>query len=354
MSGPAEDRLTVAVTGLNANDNPGAGVGVIRALREGYADKVRIIGLAYEPLEPGIYIDGLVDRVYQIPYPAAGAQALKSRILTIHQQESLNVIIPNFDAELPNFIQLADELRLAGINTFLPSAVQLKARDKATLENFGAERGFNVPVSVAVNNTDELTQALDKFSYPLMMKGKLYEAYYADSEEEAKRAFHKVMARWGAPVILQQYITGTEINVAGLSDKTGKLISAVAMRKQYITDKGKAWAGITIKDQTLIDLAAGFASDGNWKGTFELELIRDAEGKTYLLEINPRFPAWIYLACAAGQNQPAMLVEMATGKKARQSNDYTAGKMFVRYAWDNVIDVSAFQQFSSFGQIYND
>lgn len=354
MSAPAEDRLTIAVTGLNANDNPGAGVGVIRCLRENYGDKIRIIGLAYEPLEPGIYIEGLVDRVYQIPYPAAGTQALKSRILTINEQETLNVIIPNFDAELLNFIQLADELRMAGISTFLPSASQLKARDKAALESFGAERGFNVPVSEAVSNTEELSKALEKFSYPLMVKGKLYEAYYADSEEEARRAFHKVMARWGAPVILQQYITGTEINVAGLSDETGKLVSAVAMRKQYITDKGKAWAGITIKDQTLIDLAAGFTSGGNWKGGFELELIRDAAGKTYLLEINPRFPAWIYLACAAGQNQPAMLVEMAVGKKAEQSSDYAAGKMFVRYSWDNVIDVSAFQQFSSSGQIYND
>ena len=46
--------LTVAVTGLNAIDSPGPGVAVIRALREGFPDRVRIIGLSYETMEPGI------------------------------------------------------------------------------------------------------------------------------------------------------------------------------------------------------------------------------------------------------------------------------------------------------------
>ena len=48
----SERPLTVAVTGLNATDNPGPGVAVIRALRD--ADPaIRIIGLAYDALDPG-------------------------------------------------------------------------------------------------------------------------------------------------------------------------------------------------------------------------------------------------------------------------------------------------------------
>ena len=36
---------TVAVTGLNATENPGPGVSVIRAIREGEGFKGRIVGL---------------------------------------------------------------------------------------------------------------------------------------------------------------------------------------------------------------------------------------------------------------------------------------------------------------------
>ena len=51
-----QKKITVAVTGLNAIDSPGPGVAVIRAIRDSKDYKVRIIGLSYEAMEPGIYI----------------------------------------------------------------------------------------------------------------------------------------------------------------------------------------------------------------------------------------------------------------------------------------------------------
>ena len=55
-------RLVVAVTGLNAIDSPGPGVAVIRAIRDCADFDVRIIGLSYEALEPGIYLHNIVDK----------------------------------------------------------------------------------------------------------------------------------------------------------------------------------------------------------------------------------------------------------------------------------------------------
>lgn len=351
MSRYKNETITVGVTGLNAHDNPGAGMGVIRALRDVHGNNIKIIGLAYETLEPGIYMEELVDRVYQIPFPAAGADALENRLLEIDQAEGIDLVIPNFDAELENFIRISKKLAAKGIHSFLPGMDQLQKRDKIKLADFGVENGFDVPKSTAVSDIKQLKKALEDFDLPVMIKGRLYEAYYVNSKEEAEKTFHRVLAKWGAPVIIQQYVSGTEINVAGLSDDNQTLVSAVAMRKQYITDKGKAWAGITISDDSLIKLAEQFVKTCKWKGAFELELLR-GDNKTYLLEVNPRFPAWIYLASAAGQNQPDCLVKMALGEKVEPMNSYNAGKMFVRYSWDNVVDVSKFQQFSMFGQIF--
>ena len=107
--------ITVAVTGLNAIDSPGPGVAVIRALRDGLPKPIRIIGLSYETLEPGIYMHDIVDKTYQIPYPAAGTSALLKRLEYIHEKENIQVIIPNFDAELYNFIKLGPSLKSMGM-----------------------------------------------------------------------------------------------------------------------------------------------------------------------------------------------------------------------------------------------
>ena len=53
-------KYTVAISGLNAIDNPGPGVAVARGLKEAAAFDVRIIGFSYESLEPGIYMHDLI------------------------------------------------------------------------------------------------------------------------------------------------------------------------------------------------------------------------------------------------------------------------------------------------------
>lgn len=342
--------LCIAVTGLNANDNPGPGIAVIRALREGLGNDIRIIGLAYENLEPGIFIDELVNKTYKIPYPAAGSEALMERITYIQGLEPIDVLIPNFDAELNNFIKLAESLLKIGIHTFLPSLAQLANRDKINLKKFGEQHQFKVPEDFIIHKETELTNAAEEFGYPIVIKGKFYEAYVAQNSNEAHKSFHKLYAKWGLPIIVQKYIKGTEINIAGLGDGKGNILSVVPMRKLYITDKGKAWAGITVEDDELLSLAKNFAKASAWRGGFELEIMKDDKGDLYIMEINPRFPAWIYLTAAAGQNQPAALAKLALGHEVPPFTSYKSGKMFIRYAWDNIVDVEEFQKIAAFGE----
>lgn len=343
--------LVIAVTGLNAIDSPGPGVAVIRAIREGIDRPVRIIGLAYENLEPGIYMDGICDKTYQISYPAAGAEVLFNILKGIHEKENIDVVIPNFDAELYNFITIEPRLNALGIHTFLPTQAMFDARDKQNLYAFGQAHSLFVPRDKIIFTTESLPQLGEEFGYPLVVKGKFYEAVVAYTLEQAQKAFYKISAKWGLPIIVQQYIKGTEINIAALGDGQGNAISTIPMRKMYITDKGKAWAGITLEDDAFLDLARKFIAATKWKGGFELEIMMTDKNELYIMEINPRFPAWIYLSAGAGQNQPAALVKMAVGEKVEPYTSYDAGKMFIRYSWDHIVDVSRFQQFSAFGQL---
>jgi carbamoyl-phosphate synthase large subunit len=349
--GDSKKPVVIAVTGLNAIDSPGPGVAVIRAIRDGYDQPVRIIGLAYESLEPGIYMDGICDKTYQVSYPAAGAEVLYNSIKHIHDKEQIDVIIPNFDAELYNFITIAPRLKALGIHSFLPSYEMFDARDKLNLYAFGQKNGLLVPKDKVIYTINDLYAIGEEFGYPLVVKGKYYDAVVAYTLEQAQKAFYKISAKWGLPIIVQQFINGTEVNIAALGDGEGNATSIIPMRKMYITEKGKAWAGITLQDDALTDLAKKFVAATKWRGGFEVEIMKTANDELYIMEINPRFPAWIYLSAGAGQNQPAALVKMALGEKVEPFTTYDVGKLFIRYSWDLIVDVSKFQQFSAFGNL---
>jgi carbamoyl-phosphate synthase large subunit len=344
-------KITIAITGLNNTDNPGPGVPVIRGIRESEKFDVRIIGLAYENLEPGIYIPGIVDKTYQIPYPSAGSDDFMQRIFEIHQREHIDVIIPNFDAELYTFILGQKRLLDIGIRTFLPTLGQFEERQKSELLKFGEKHGIKVPHSKAISSYHDINNLRQEFEYPLLVKGKFYDAYLAYNPEQVINHFNKISAKWGLPIIIQEFIKGTEVNVVALGDGNGNTIGAVPMRKQYITDKGKAWGGITISDQNLLDLTTKLIGSTHWRGGMEIEMIKTTKGEYYLIEINPRIPAWVYLAVGAGQNIPEALVELALGREVVPFTSYTIGKMFIRYSWDMIGDISQFEQLSIHGEL---
>lgn len=341
--------LTVAVTALNAHDNPGPGVGVIRSLRESQSFRLKVIGLAYETMEPGAYMHDLVDVTYQIPYPSAGSEPLLERLLYIHSIEKMDVVIPNFDAELRNYTKISPELKQRGIATVLPTPNILSKLDKLHLFEFCQDHEIKTPKTRLLNSPDKIDEIEEDFEFPVFVKGTFYEAYKAYNKDQVKTYFAKLSAKWGLPVIIQESIDGTEINIAGLGDGKGNMLGAVPLRKLYITDRGKGWSGVVLSDPSLIEIAKKFVEITTWRGGFELEYIRTSDDKLMLLEVNPRFPAWIYVATAAGQNLPEALLKLALKLPVSPYEKYEDGKMFIRYAWELVTDISEFQKFSTQG-----
>lgn len=345
--------MNIAVTGLNATDNPGPGVPVIRCMKEETGFEGRIIGLNYDSLEPGIYMDDIADANYLIPYPSNGLENLFERLMYIHSKEKIDLIIPTLDSELYGFIKLQDRLLAEGIKTYLPGINQLNLRAKDKLFTFCTENGIAVPKNEIVTSENDLRRQAESLGYPLAVKGIFYEAYIAKNEAELMSGYHKLTAKWGFPIILQEYVAGDEFNVCALGDGEGNTVSAVAMRKLYITDKGKGWAGVTIKDDELLALTRKTIQKMKWRSGMELEFMKSKKnGKFYLLEINPRFPAWVYLTKAAGVNQPYMMTKLAAGEKIPYPEEFEIGKMFVRCSWDLITDMKQFEKITVNGEVH--
>jgi carbamoyl-phosphate synthase large subunit len=346
----SEKPITIAVTGLNATDNPAPGVGVLRALRQG-GDKDRLVGLAYDALDPGVYAAEVVRDVFMIPYPSQGRDAFLSRLQYVHDKVGLDVIIPTLDAELPSFIDLEPELRALEIGMLLPTRDQLELRSKVNLAALGRRAGISVPKTMVVSEVEQLLRAHEEVPYPFFVKGVFYGATLAHGLDEAIAAFHKVVAQWGVPVILQAAVSGEELDVVGVGDGEGGLAGAVPMKKMLLTDKGKGWAGITVRDPALYAVAEAFVAATRWRGPFEVEVLRDGEGGYHLIEVNPRFPAWCYLSAAAGMNLPRMVADLAAGRPVAAARGYEVGQMFVRISLDQVASLRDFQRMVTTGEV---
>jgi len=339
----------IAVSGLHRGDNPQPGSAVIRSIRRLYPSAT-IVGLSYDPLESGLYSADLavVDASFSMQFPGVGAKALIDRLDEIRQTYPIGIIIPCLDAEIPNYFVLSQQLWRRKIRTMLPTAQSFERRSKDRLAQLGLDAGVAVPRTIVAPDLAAVYRAGDLLGYPLFLKGRLYEARKVSSPAEVAGAFQSLISVWGGPVMVQEPVAGEEYDVAGVGDGHGDIIGSCAIRKMMLTNSGKANAGIVVTDPGLRAQVARIIKVLQWNGPFELEFIRGGFGYA-LIEMNPRFPAWIDFPSQIGCNLPARLIELAEARPTSALKACEAGRMFVRHSVDLVGDISELAELSVTG-----
>jgi carbamoyl-phosphate synthase large subunit len=321
----------VAVTGLNAADNPSPGLTVARALRALPAPP-RLVGLTHEVLATGAYVAGVWDEVRLVPYPSREEGGYPDALVAACRAAGVDCLLPTLDIEVPVVTWLAPRLAAAGIATLLPAPAALERVAKPRLPALAAE-GFRVPRTRTLGGVHELPEALREVGRPLVLKGPLADARVVHTDEQALVVARRLAATWGFPLLAQEYIPGEEFGIAGVADRAHRVVGTVVVRKEIRSANGNTWGGSSVRDRGLERLAARFAARLAWVGPFELEVIRHPQRGPVLIEVNPRFPAWIYLAAGAGANLPWAAVRLARGERVAPGAAHP-GAFYVRLAWD--------------------
>lgn len=328
--------MKIAISGLNNTDNPAPGIPMIKSLQGEH----QLFGFSYDPNEPGNFMQ-MLQKTYLMPYPSLGFEELKVRLEEIQEKEGIEAIIPNLDAELPLYIRYQDEINAMGIKLCLPTEENFELRNKNKLGALSEKLDLIYPKTHEISSIAELEKIAMESEFPLMIKGNYYKAYKAYNLESAIEYFYQISNEWGFPVLVQEVVTGEEINLVGVADGKGTLTGAVAIKKLTTTDIGKIWTGITIHNEKLMHIAKEFVALTSWKGPFELECMINMN-HIYMIEINPRFPAWLYFATSIGVNLPQMVVDIMSGKLVQPQLDYPANKMYVRFVDEIVTDFGDF------------
>lgn len=342
---------TIAITGLHRGENPQPGAAVIASIRRRFPE-FRIVGLSYDPLESSLYSEGRdrPDVAYLMPYPGVGPDALLERLETILEKEDLAYIIPCLDLEIPNFMTISPKLREWGIECALPTKRSLEAISKSNLYDFCRQLNVSSPRTKSAIDLYSLEIVAEEIGYPVFVKGRFYEAHIANSVQELIEASREISRVWGWPLLVQEAVAGEEYDIVGLGDGNGGITKTCTVRKFQRSSIGKGFAGIVVEDPELEQIAQRIIKKLQWNGPFELEFLK-APGKPHtLLEINPRFPAWIDFPSQIGCNLPGRLLEDLIGTKQTPLRTCAAGQMFIRHTIDLVGDVADLAEMTSTGE----
>jgi diaminopimelate decarboxylase len=311
--------MKIFVSGLYAGGNPQPGVGIVRSLRQGYPNAT-LVGVEYSNRVSGIHFDELDELWIQRPWGELDLDAYGLKVRDVLDAGGLWISGSDLEA-----MWLGTLFPNGHPNLLAPPMSAIKRITKPVVE---AASGLpvKIPTYLSTEHSDwDLHAFCREHNWRVWLKGPYYDASRTPTWDAFTAIRNALSKAWSTEkLFLQAHVSGYEESVM-LSAYRGELLDAVSMRKRDITPEGKTWAGdVSEVPASFMEPLRRMVRETNWTGGGELEMVRDASDQLWLIEMNPRFPAWVHGATIAGHNLPALLVQAASGVKAQPAPAHSA------------------------------
>jgi carbamoyl-phosphate synthase large subunit len=341
----------VAVTGVSAFEVVMPGLGVARALRCA-AEVAQVVGLGYGSFDTGIHRKDLFDHLFQVADPT-DHDALVSSLAAARRKVGIDVVVPCLDFELEHFIAVRQRLEDVGIRTVLPSQEALRRTRKKHMFNGAVKQkdwgAFAMPATMKVWTLQGVERSARALGFPLVIKGPISGAFPAHSLEDARTLWLRLKEQGHPESLAQLFVYGEEFAVAAVCDQQHRLTGAVAIKKLLRCERGNTWGAVQVDVPGLVGSLEAFLKEVRWTGPVEAEFIRDSVTEKFmLLEVNPRFPAWIGYCADIGVNLPLQAVLVALGRPMPPSKPQR-DLMFMRSCEEIPAKPGAFAAFATRG-----
>lgn len=199
--------------------------------------------------------------------------------------------------------------RLAEVDVFLPFIDEELLAIARSWESFPAARA----AQIAVSEPDVLLECIDKCSFqqaceeaglpiapiaheaPAFFKPRHGRGGKGTLALHDGRMFQAVRERDG---VTQRLIRGTEFTVDAIFDRAGRLVTTCARRR--VRTAGVSTIGEVVLDSALEELAARLGRRWHFRYAINFQVIRDADGCDWLIELNPRLSGSGIFSALAG------------------------------------------------------
>ncbi|MCB1735986.1 MAG: ATP-grasp domain-containing protein [Gammaproteobacteria bacterium] len=326
----------VAITGVDAGEVLMSGIGTAEALVA--AGQRNLYALPYGAYDSAAHRADLFQAAHTLAV-SEEADVLTTRLRAIREITGIDAVIPCLDHELPRFIAAAPALEAAGIATLLPSLEALMAVGKSALATWRSA-SLPTPATRQVNSAEAARKAGRKFGWPLLLKHPHAGAALVHDSRQVASAWASLSRDGGETLLAQAWIDGEEFAVAGVFDRHHKARAMLAIKKLVQCDGGNTWGATAVDAPKLCAAIAERLERIGWVGPFEAEFRRDRiDDRFYLIEINPRLPAWISYAADTGLNLPALVLATMFDESFHTKPVRTA-PVFVRATWDRPVTLT--------------
>jgi predicted ATP-grasp superfamily ATP-dependent carboligase len=229
------------------------------------------------------------------------------------------------------------------------SALDAAINKDQTLE-IAKQLGIGVPKGVIVTSVSEVTEAIHDIGLPAVIKpietwrwsaqqGIRLICELVTTADEARRAVEKA-TQCGGTILFQQFLTGRREAVSLLYAQ-GEIAARFA---QLAKRTQPPLGGTSVLRQSIampMDIgtqAEALVREIELEGYAEVEFRRDAVGKPYLMEINPRLSASVEVAVRSGVDFPYLLYQWALGESVTRVDGYQTGR-WMRYLSGDIVSM---------------
>ena len=231
-------------------------------------------------------------------------------LLSICTDDHIDLLIPTIDTDLLVLSENKEKFESIGTKVMIsaPDKIQI-CRDKNNTSQFFVDCGLHAPMPS--NDWKEY-----KSGYPAFIKPKdgssSINAFKVENAEELE-----VYAGQVEDYIVQPFVSGHEYTIDIFCDWDGEPITIVP-RERLQVRAGEVLKTQICMDKTMIEESKALCNAFKPCGPMTVQLIRDASGIDWFIEINPRFGGGAPLSMKAGARSAEAILRILDGEEAAE------------------------------------
>ncbi|MDW0155496.1 MAG: ATP-grasp domain-containing protein [Nitrososphaeraceae archaeon] len=288
---------TILVPGASAP----AAINTIKSLKM-VKYPVRIVSSDTNPISAGFYMSDAHELL-----PEIESKSYIPRLFEIITKHKISILMPSSGYDIYHYSKYKKKLLKLGALPVVSDVMTMEiCRDKMQTYHHLSKK-FDLPLTTLDSKKLE--------GFPLIAKPRYGKGSKGIVKIENPLDLRYIQSKQNG-FIFQEYLPGTEYTIDVLSDLNGEPLIAVP-RIRVQTKAGISTVGKIIKDENISETCKSIAKYLKIKGPCCIQMKESNEGTLKLVEVNPRLGGGTIFTALAGANFPAMILDMAMGKRIK-------------------------------------
>jgi carbamoylphosphate synthase large subunit len=316
----SEQTINVLMTGAGA---PGA-AGILKCLQ--FNPNFEIVMADANPNALGRWLHAEFETI-----PFANEIDFIEKLLSICQKRHIHVVMPLVTKELIPLAAHKSQFEEFGTRVLVSDADSLEiANNKSQLYQFLEWRGIEVPAYRIVETPHQFEVAANELGFPgnrvafkpSVSNGSRGFRVLANDIDEHDLLFYekpnstyislvdalRILSMKSFPELLvTEYLPGEEYSVDCLVDHGQPRLIVPRLRRKMIN--GISVEGTFLKDENIISYCSEIIKELKLHGNIGIQVKKSGQGKTLIVEINPRVQGTIVAGLGAGLNLPVLAIK---------------------------------------------